>query len=68
MKDKAQAQGQVANELDREHHQIARMNADKLRRKRAEKAFQKDELHTIILWTISATEFTGSTKKGTSHS
>jgi PAS domain S-box-containing protein len=43
MKDKAQAQGQVANELDREHHQIARMNADKLRRKGAEKAFQKDE-------------------------
>ena len=44
MKDKAQTQGQVANDLDREHHQIARMNADRMRRKGAEKAFQKDEL------------------------
>ena len=50
MKNKAQAQGQLTNELEKEHHPIARTKADKLRRKGREKAFQKDEClyHRIV--------------------
>jgi PAS domain S-box-containing protein len=50
MKDKPQTQGQPIKEQEKEHHQIARMNADKLRRRDAERVFQKNEFlyHHIV--------------------